>query len=484
MDLDILRKRFAPFIMLMIWVGVAPVAVLSATVGPGIFTWPVALALAGALTATAFLASRPLAPASRIASAFALVAIGAALTAALQHQPTQADASMIFIAIIALLSGWCDRRVSATGAGLIVAWHIFAYIVQPSWVMAGDPSLTRLAARIVVAALAVEGVGWILNNLHNAAERVDEALTEAFSAKRETEKLAGERELMAKANEEERKRRMTEVADAFKARVEGVILAVLKGAQAMSGSAQSLAEIAQTTLSLAASASQASSSSDHEVRSVAAASDHIAEALNRMSRQIEETSLAVREAAERANASARQVAELSEAAEQIGAVVSLIQSIAQKTNLLALNATIESARAGEAGKGFAVVASEVKGLAEQTQRATEEVAEHIANIRNATTETVDIIQAISSAMNVVDEHAAAIAEAMEEQNRATEEISRGARGAAEATGEVARSVGGVEGSAQDARKAAEIVRSESEQLDAQAQKLRAEVDRFMADIAA
>jgi len=484
MDLDILRKRFAPFVMLLIWVGVAPVAVLSATVGPGVFTWPVALALVGALTATAFLAWRPLSLAARMSSAFALVAIGAGLTAALQHQPTQADASMIFIAIVALLSGWCDRRVSATGAGLIVAWHIFAYVVQPSWVMAGEPSLTRLAARIVVAALAVEGVGWILNNLHNAAERVDAALTEAFSAKRETEKLAGERELLAQANEEERKQRMADVADAFKARVDGVIAAVLKGAHAMAGSAHSLAEIAQNTSQLAANAAQASSSSDSEVRSVAAASDQIAGALHRMSGQIVETSASVRAAAERAEASARQVAELSEAAERIGAVVSLIQSIAQKTNLLALNATIESARAGEAGKGFAVVASEVKGLAEQTQRATEEVAEHIANIRNATVETVDIIHAISGAMSVVDEHASAIAEAMEEQNRATEEISRGARGAAEATGLVARSVGGVEDSAQEARKAAEIVRTESEQLDDQAQKLRAEVDRFMADIAA
>ncbi|MBB4197439.1 methyl-accepting chemotaxis protein [Rhodoblastus sphagnicola] len=484
MDLDILRKRFAPFVMLLIWVGVAPVAVLSAIVGPGIFTWPVGMALVGALTATVLLIRNPLSLAARIASAFGLVAIGAALTAALQHQPTQADASMIFIAIIALLSGWCDRRVSAAGAGLIVVWHIFAYATEPSWVMAGEPSLTRLAARIVVAALAVEGVGWMLNNLHNAAERVDEALTEAFSAKRETEKLSGEREQMANANEEERKQRMADVADAFKARVDGVIVAVLKGAHAMSGSAHSLADIAQTTSQLAASAAHASSSSDTEVRSVATASDQIAEALHRMSGQIAETSAAVRDAAARADASARQVSLLSEAAERIGAVVSLIQSIAQKTNLLALNATIESARAGEAGKGFAVVASEVKALAEQTQRATEEVSEHIANIRNATVETVDIIHAISGAMNVVDEHANAIAQAMEEQNRATEEISRGARGAAEATGQVARSVGGVEDSAQEARKAAETVRTESEELDEQAQKLRAEVDRFMADIAA
>ena len=60
------------------------------------------------------------------------------------------------------------------------------------------------------------------------------------------------------------------------------------------------------------------------------------------------------------------VAELRTAAEQIGTVVELINSIAGQTNLLALNATIEAARAGDAGKGFAVVASEVKSLAAQT----------------------------------------------------------------------------------------------------------------------
>ncbi|MDK9698488.1 MAG: methyl-accepting chemotaxis protein [Siculibacillus sp.] len=484
MDLDILRRRFAPFVLLMVWIGALPTAMLSPLLDRGFFAWPVAVAFAAAIGATAAMMNGPLSQPARFATAAALVAQVASLVVTLKGHEGQADASLLFLAVIALLAGWCDRWVSAFGAAAIVLWHMVAFAIDPALVMTGEPGLGRLAGRVLVAALAVEGVGWVLANLHTAATRVDEALTEAFSAKRETERLGAEREQLALVNEQDRRRRMSAISDAFRARVDGVIAAVMEGAEQMSGSARALTEIAGRTSSLAEVASQASATSDSTVRSVAAAADQISGSLAAMADRIEGTTRAVREAAERASATAAQVERLNEAAERIGSVVSLIHSIAEQTNLLALNATIEAARAGEAGKGFAIVATEVKALAEQTAQATGEIGIHVANMREATADTVRHIREIADAMATADGNTASISRAVAEQGQATAEITRGARLAADSSGEVAQSVGGVENSADETKTAAERVRAASAELDDQARRLRAEVDRFMADIAA
>ena len=90
------------------------------------------------------------------------------------------------------------------------------------------------------------------------------------------------------------------------------------------------------------------------------------------------------------------VAKLGESSAEIGNVVKVITSIAEQTNLLALNATIEAARAGEAGKGFAVVANEVKELAQETAKATEDIARRVLAIQGDTTAAVAAIEEISS----------------------------------------------------------------------------------------
>jgi len=121
-------------------------------------------------------------------------------------------------------------------------------------------------------------------------------------------------------------------------------------------------------------------------------------------------SQAVTAAVTKAADAARTIAALDTASEQIGAVVKLITGIASQTNLLALNATIEAARAGDAGRGFAVVANEVKELANETSRATDEIAQQVEGIRRQTGEAVHSIreievtvQALSATQTAIDE---------------------------------------------------------------------------------
>lgn len=111
-------------------------------------------------------------------------------------------------------------------------------------------------------------------------------------------------------------------------------------------------------------------------------------------------------------------------AKEIHGMTSAVDAIARQTNLLALNATIEAARAGDAGKGFAVVASEVKALATQTARSTQEIAQHINEVRSATGASVAAVERIGQTINEVNSIASAIAAAVEQQGSATAEIAR------------------------------------------------------------
>lgn len=107
-------------------------------------------------------------------------------------------------------------------------------------------------------------------------------------------------------------------------------------------------------------------------------------------------SLISNETKESVNIVNKQTKITNESAEQIKVATKLISEIAEQTNLLSLNASIEAARAGEAGKGFAIVAEEIMSLADQSQKASEEIAKIVMELINNSNITV-------TTMNNVDE---------------------------------------------------------------------------------
>jgi methyl-accepting chemotaxis protein len=95
--------------------------------------------------------------------------------------------------------------------------------------------------------------------------------------------------------------------------------------------------------------------------------------------------------------------ELDNLAQNIGNIVSSIESITEQTNLLALNAAIEAARAGDAGKGFAVVAEEVRKLAEQSKLALSEISETVSKVQMQTADTIKIMSDSQKSIELSDD---------------------------------------------------------------------------------
>jgi methyl-accepting chemotaxis protein len=117
------------------------------------------------------------------------------------------------------------------------------------------------------------------------------------------------------------------------------------------------------------------------------------------------------------------VSALSEASEEIGAIVGVIEAIARQTNLLALNATIEAARAGEYGKGFAVVATEVKTLSQQTSKATEDIKSRIEKLRSEMARIVEAMATGAAAVETGRSQMTELAGKIDEAGRRTQTVS-------------------------------------------------------------
>ncbi len=231
------------------------------------------------------------------------------------------------------------------------------------------------------------------------------------------------------------------------AAVRDLVSAVGESAHRVSGSTGELeartqrvaGEVAQTSVQSAAAAAAAEQVSA-SVQTVAAGAEQMGASIREIARTAGEAASVASRASTVARSTNDTVAKLGTSSQEIGDVIKVITSIAEQTNLLALNATIEAARAGEAGKGFAVVAGEVKELAQETARATDDIARRVETIQGDAGAAVGEIDEIARIVGAINDLQLTIASAVEEQTATTNEMSRGLSEAAAGSGEIAQNV--------------------------------------------
>ncbi len=322
------------------------------------------------------------------------------------------------------------------------------------------------------------------------ADRADEvgdvARTALVFKQHGEEKLRLEREAeQAKRDAEADKRAtMERLAANFEASVGGIVDIVSSAATELEAAAQTLTASTEETSAQSVAMASASGQASTNVETVAAAAEELSSSISEIGRQVEESARMARVAAADSVATTGKMHTLSAAAASIVAVVDLISAIAQQTNLLALNATIEAARAGDAGKGFAVVASEVKSLAEQTGKATQQIADQITAIQTSTRDSVEAMATINKAIDDINGVSSLIAAAVTEQMAATGEIARNVQQASLGTRQVSESIDSVSVAARDSGAASSQVLSSAAELARQSERLRGEVGSFLSNVRA
>ena len=226
--------------------------------------------------------------------------------------------------------------------------------------------------------------------------------------------------------------------------------------------------------------------------SVASATEEMSATIGEIAASSQKARAISAEATAQAQSISTLMRQLGQATRDIGKVTETITDISSQTNLLALNATIEAARAGAAGKGFAVVANEIKGLAQQTAAATEDIKARIADVQTSARSAITDIEKISGVISEVGSIVASIAAAIEEQATVTKDMACNIAQAAEGvknsneraaqtaivSKSMAQDIAGISAAVGDIRQGGEQVNTSAAELAKLAEELKATVVQF------
>ncbi|MGF1624866.1 MAG: methyl-accepting chemotaxis protein, partial [Alphaproteobacteria bacterium] len=405
--------------------------------------------------------------AAAMASAGAGLYHNVAVLADQQQAAMQADKALSLTIIAGVIAGAVLLAIGvAIGLGRAIGRPINRIVADMARLSAGDLAIEVQGA----------GRGDEIGKIASALQVFKETAVAAEAAN-----LA--REEAAEAARQ-RAAHMAETSDAFTRRVHQVLDQLMAAGSALRGTADAMTDIASETKQQAGAASELTGETAANVDMVAAATEELSASIQEVSSQITNTSTQADGARLEASRASGTITALHSGASKVGEVVKIISEIAEQTNLLALNATIEAARAGDAGKGFAVVASEVKALAQQTARATEEIASQIAQIQRQITEAVPVIESVARTIETLAETSMQVASSAEEQNATTRDISANASKAATNTRGVTEQMSSLVDAANSASEAATEVLRAAGELTETGGVLKSEIDAYVRQIAA
>jgi PAS domain S-box-containing protein len=298
-----------------------------------------------------------------------------------------------------------------------------------------------------------------------------------------TDRIQAERKSAALLEQERRRTEIESEIQSFRGNAEALLQTVGESTAALKVIATALSNSSQATSERTGSAVTTSNEASANMTAATSAAEQMISSIAEIGRQVAQAAELVAHSVTEADQTNERMVRLTETVQEIGDVVSLIQSIAGQTNLLALNATIEAARAGEAGRGFAVVASEVKSLAVQTAKATEQIAGQIEAVQNSTRFAVEAIRRNTERMKEIDGFTSAVVDSIAQQNSATDEISRNLSGAADGARVIVSVLDDVTNAVAKSQDAAAKVLDASKSVEAATSGLQNRIESFLGRVA-